>query len=98
MKNASLPELALTKRHNAINYHSVREAVAAGIIRVGKEDGNTNLADVFTKALPRQRRYDLFCKIGYSSMFSNQHKMGKRAMDDSPPPELEERKRIRFVS
>ncbi len=65
VKNASLPESALSKRHNTINYHSVREAVAAGIIRVGKEDGNTNLADVFTMALQRPQRYNLFSKIGY---------------------------------
>ena len=27
--NASIPESVLTKKHNAINYHAVREAVAA---------------------------------------------------------------------
>jgi hypothetical protein len=69
VKNVSIPESTLTKRHNAINYHTTREAVAAGIIRVGKEDGLTNLADAFTKSLPRVRRYDLFGRIGYSSMF-----------------------------
>ena len=51
VKNSSLPQSTLAKKHNAINYHAVREAVAAGIIRVGKEDGATNLADLFTKAL-----------------------------------------------
>ena len=32
MKNASVLESVLQKKHNAINYHAVREAVAAGII------------------------------------------------------------------
>ncbi len=64
VKNASLPESALSKRHNVMCYHSVREAVAAGIIRVGEEDGNTNLADAFTKPLPRPKPYDLFSRIG----------------------------------
>ena len=41
----------LAKTHNAINYHAVREAVAAKIIRVANEDGMTNLADLFTKVL-----------------------------------------------
>jgi hypothetical protein len=46
VKNISIPELTLMKKqHNAINYHVVREVVAAGILRVGKEDGKTNLAD-----------------------------------------------------
>jgi hypothetical protein len=49
----------LHKKHNAINYHAVREAVAAGIIKVGKEDGETNLADLLTKILRGRRRWDL---------------------------------------
>ena len=39
VKNTSLPESVLSKKHNAINYHAVREAVVAGIMRVAKEDG-----------------------------------------------------------
>ena len=53
VKNAQLPESTLSKKHNAVNYHLVREAAAAGIIRVGKEDTKTNLADPLTKILPR---------------------------------------------
>jgi hypothetical protein len=34
MKNLSVPKLTLMKKHNAINYHAVREAVVAGILRV----------------------------------------------------------------
>ena len=51
VKNTTLPESVLSKKHNAINYHAVREAVAAGIMRVAKEDGETNLADLLTKSL-----------------------------------------------
>ena len=56
VKNVSVPESVLHKRHNAINYHVVREAVAAKIMVVGKEDGDTNLADLFTKILTGERR------------------------------------------
>ena len=58
VKNMSLPESVLSKKHNAINYHAVQEAVAAGIMRVAKEDGETNLADLLTKSLnlPKQKR------------------------------------------
>ena len=56
VKNTSIPESTLMKKHNAINYHAIREAVAAKIIRVGKEDGTTNLADLFTKVLTSNRR------------------------------------------
>ena len=32
VKNASIPESTLAKKHNAINYHVVREAAAARIL------------------------------------------------------------------
>ena len=58
VKNTSLPQSVLSKKHNAINYHAVREAVAPGIMRVAKEDGETNLADLLTKSLnlPKRKR------------------------------------------
>ena len=65
VKNCSVPESVLAKKHNSINYHAVREAVAAGIIRVGKEDGDTNLADLFTKSLVGEKRWRLCHNILY---------------------------------
>ena len=65
VKNASIPHSTLAKRHNAINYHAIREAVAAKIIRVGKGDGLTNLADLFTKVLTADRRRALCRHILY---------------------------------
>jgi hypothetical protein len=60
VKNVSVPESTLMKKHNAINYHAVREAVAAGILRVGKEDGETNLVDLLMKVII-DFCYCLFC-------------------------------------
>ncbi len=65
MKNTTIPELMLAKKHNAINYHAIREAVAARILRVGKEDGMTNLADLFTKVLTADCRCALWKHILY---------------------------------
>jgi hypothetical protein len=45
VKNVTIPESVLSKKHNAIDYHAVREAVAATILRVGKESSVTNVAD-----------------------------------------------------
>ena len=59
-KNAIFPESTLKKKHNAIAYHRTREAVAAGTIRVTKEDGKTNLADVLTKPLSQTTK-DFLC-------------------------------------
>ena len=51
VKNLSIPESTLLKKHNAIKYHAVREVVAAGILCVGKEDMMMNLADMLTKVM-----------------------------------------------
>ena len=59
VKNVSIPESTLMKKHDVINYHVVQEAVAAGILRVGKEDGETNLADLLTKVLTGEKRWTL---------------------------------------
>ena len=53
VKNTSLPASNLSRKHNAVNYHTVREAAASKIIVVGKEDTETNLADMLTKVLGR---------------------------------------------
>jgi hypothetical protein len=66
VKNTSIPESVLSKKHNAINYHAVREAAATGVIQVHKEDTQTNLADLFTKVLPADRRKELLGSILYN--------------------------------
>ena len=53
------PESTLKKKHVSIAYHRVREAVAAGTVRVAKEDTKTNLADLLTKPLNAIRRKEL---------------------------------------
>jgi hypothetical protein len=66
VKNSSIPESALIKKHNAINYHAVREAAAAGVLEVHKKDTQTNLADMFTKVIPADRRRELLGSILYN--------------------------------
>jgi hypothetical protein len=66
VKNVSIPESVLTKKHNAINYHAVREAVAANILRIAKENSATNLADLFTKPMTEGRRTSLLRSIVYN--------------------------------
>jgi hypothetical protein len=61
VRNSMVPESTLKKKHNAIAYHRVREAVAADILRIGYIQSKDNLADMFTKPLSRERIHD-FCK------------------------------------
>jgi hypothetical protein len=63
VKNSANPESTLKKKHNAIAYHRTREAIAAGMIRIAKEDGETNLADILTKLLPGPRLRMLISRI-----------------------------------
>ena len=47
--SSTIPHSSLNKRHNALSYHRVREAVAAGIVRFHFKRGKTNPADVLSK-------------------------------------------------
>jgi hypothetical protein len=63
--NSSKPESTLKKKHNAIAYHRVREAAAAQTIRIAKEDGATNIADLLTKPLAGPRLKTLCAMVLY---------------------------------
>ena len=49
----------LKKKHNAIAYHRVREAVAAKIIHFGHIKSEENLADILTKSVNKTTFYNL---------------------------------------
>jgi hypothetical protein len=65
VKNTSIPESTLSKKHNSINYHIVREAAAAQILRVAKEDTVSNLADALTKLQTLNRKKELLGELLY---------------------------------
>ena len=67
VKNSSIPTSALNKKNDAIYHHRVREAQAAGILRVGWVPGECNLEDLFTNTtMPGNTRHNLV-----DSIFSN---------------------------
>ena len=51
--NTTIPSSAIKKKHQAYNYHKVRESIAAGFIRYGHIKSEENVADLLTKPLPR---------------------------------------------
>ena len=55
VNSASKVEARLNKKHNAICFHTVREASAAKWIRVGWEPTASNIADIFTKMLDTEQ-------------------------------------------
>jgi len=56
-------ESTLTKKHNSICWHSIREAISQGWMKILWEPTDTNLADLFTKSLPTERRKELLRQI-----------------------------------
>ena len=61
--SVSIPQSELKKRHIAILYHFVREAIAAKIIDVTWIASNENYADILTKALGRNQFYTLLNEL-----------------------------------
>ena len=65
VKNSTLVESTLNKKHNSIAYHYVRWNVAAGVVQISWMSGELNISDVFTKRLTKERRDDLFDEFMY---------------------------------
>jgi hypothetical protein len=51
ISNVVAPESQLKKKHAAISYHRVREAIAAQTVRVAKEHTSTNFGDLLMKCV-----------------------------------------------
>jgi hypothetical protein len=57
--SSTIPHSQLSKRWNALSYHRVREAIAAGITRFHFVDSTQNPSDVLTKPLDRNTSWPL---------------------------------------
>ena len=68
--NSTLPSSTLKKKHNAIAYHKVCEAVATGIVRIAHISSKKNRADILTKPLGPQDYFNMLEGI----MFTYTHK------------------------
>ena len=58
-KNVTLADSRLKKKHNAVCFHRVREAVASGIMHVYKVGSKFNLSDILTKSVNPVDRVNL---------------------------------------
>ena len=63
--SCSIPSSQLKKKHNAVSYHKIREATAAGIVLYAWIRTFYNLADVLTKALGGKS----FCSLIWFYLF-----------------------------
>ena len=67
VNNTTLTKSTLVKKHNAVNYHVIHKASAAGILRVEKEDTDTNLADILKIFLGWKRGHKILPFVLYLS-------------------------------
>ena len=49
--NTTIPSSAIKKKHQACNYHKIRESIAAGFVIYGHIPSEDNVADIMTKPL-----------------------------------------------
>ena len=59
VKSSTIPHSSLSKRHNALAYHRVREAIAAGIVKFYHIKGEENPADIVSKHWGRAQVWHL---------------------------------------
>ena len=71
VKNTTLPSSTLKKKPNAIAYHKVREAVAAGIVQVAHVRSHVNVADILTKPLSPKSYYKILRYILFKTESSD---------------------------
>jgi hypothetical protein len=50
--NTTVPSSPLKKKHQAVSYHRIREAIAAKVIRFAHIESKNNVSDCLTKPLP----------------------------------------------
>ena len=65
VQNTTIPTSTLQKKHNAICYHYVREAVASKCIRIAFVPSTENLADMLTKPLGASKLKHFMQRILY---------------------------------
>ena len=60
VRNSTMPESMLRKKHLANGHYCICDGCALGMIQIAKEDGATNLADLLTNSLPGSWLQDIF--------------------------------------
>ena len=61
--NCTMPSSVLKKKHNAVAYHRVRKAIAAGIVNFAHIPSEMNYADILTKPLDSTSFHRLVKKL-----------------------------------
>jgi Reverse transcriptase (RNA-dependent DNA polymerase) len=79
--SSTIPHSTLNKRHNALSYHRVREAIASGVIYFIHISGTNNPSDILTKFLPYHKFWPLILPL----LFWRGDTLSKVSPDDPIP-------------
>src|SRR5688572_31755319 len=85
--NTTLPSSTLKKKHQACNYHKVRESIAGGYIVYKHIRSEDNLADLLTKPLGRAVSERLISKYFFRNVLTTKadNKIGAHGMAMKSP-------------
>ena len=90
--NTTVPSSPLKKKHNAITYNDIREAIACGIIYFAKIASSDNYADILTKPLPSEKFHKLVDLVLFwkpSGFGGNNNKILKKEKNEEMDRETE---------
>ena len=93
--NVSLPSSVLKKKHNAVAYHRIREAVAAHIMLVWYIRTFLNLADICTKILGNTKHHQFSYPLVFRS--SPKCKMQAKPNERSPKTDIKRNNRTNIA-
>jgi hypothetical protein len=79
--STTIPSSQLKKKHNAITYHRIREAIAGNILRFVKVKSADNLADFLTKPLAREPFLHLVMQVLFRKPPSFSHNTDNERTD-----------------
>jgi hypothetical protein len=80
--NTTVPSSMLKKKHNAIAYHRVREAIAGGIVKLIHISTQNNHADCLTKPLPREPFFRCINDLLFRNLPSGQDGIDSSGKDE----------------
>ena len=89
--NTTIPSSTLRKKHNAIAYHRIREAIAADIIKFGYIPSEQNFADLLTKPLDRGQFHNLVKPILFRNYDTKIEVIIERVKPTDPRSEIKAR-------
>ena len=80
--NTTVPGSAVKKRHLAVAYHWIREAVASGIVNINHCWSETNLSNLLTKPLGPQTFQRLVKHKKFPPRLMNEGELNGKTVND----------------